>query len=1143
MTRSFVHLHTHTEYSLLDGAVRCEEAARTAAAMGMPAVAMTDHGVMYGAVEFYECCIKAGVKPILGCEVYVEPDGHRSREKKGKNHHLILLAENQEGYNNLIRLVSIANTDGFYYKPRIDHELLSRYGKGLIASSACLAGEIPSLILDGRDEDAFNRAAFYRDLLGDGNFFLEVMHNGIPEQAVVNRKIVEIARKGHFPLVATNDVHYLTSGDYDWHEILLCVQTKNTIDATNRMTFSTNDFYFRSPEEMDAFFGSEIPEALDNTVLIAERCSVTLPLGAREYKLPTLALPDGETLDTKLEKDAKQGLTARFEGREIPPGYAERLAYELSVIRTMGFAGYFLIVSGIIQDAKDRGIPIGPGRGSAAGSLVAYSLRITELDPIRYDLLFERFLNPERISMPDIDTDVSDRGRDELLKSIVQKYGKDHVSQIITFGRMKSKNAILDVGRALGIPLADVRKVSNSIPPTAESIQESVTASKDLQELRKSDPRIARLLDSASHIEGLARHCSQHAAGVVITPVPLTDLVPIQRIRESEDQVVTQYSMEPVEKLGLVKMDFLGLKTLSVLEEALENIRGNEKTCPELEHIPLDDQKTYEMLQDGDTLGVFQLESSGMRRLLRKLRPDCFEDLVAVLALYRPGPLGSGMVDQYVERKHGRSRVEYLHPCLEPVLRETYGVVLYQEQVMQCAATMAGYSLGEADLLRRAMGKKKVEVMEQQRAKFVSGAVERGVEKKKAEEIFDIIQEFAGYGFNKSHSAAYALISYHTAFLKANFPSEFMAAYLSSQIASKKEVKAEYVREVRESGIPVLPPDINSSLSRFTAVGDIVRFGLGGVDKVGAGAVESIIESRRSKGPFTSLWDFISRVDLRVVNKAVIENLIRSGAFESIHANRRSLLDALPEFISMAQKCVEDVNQCSLFEGNADDSPPPEPDLPEAEECSQRERLEMEKDVMGLYISGHPFEHVAPRIARFATCRIGEVGRWSGRKTMPCVGGIVIGMKERLTKSGDPMGILELEDDANKIEAVCFPKIWPGVKSAVHEGDVCLVRGSLDERGNGSIIVKDISSLDEKEQNATPMAKISIDANQLAAVSMKQLYRILRSHPGKSPVMMEFTRPEETVRLFQQDICVSPDSELRHSLASLLSEAAFEIHV
>ncbi len=1143
MTRSFVHLHTHTEYSLLDGAVRCEEAARTAAAMGMPAVAMTDHGVMYGAVEFYECCVKAGVKPILGCEVYVDPEGHRSREKKGKNHHLLLLAENQEGYDNLIRLVSIANTEGFYYKPRIDHDLLSRYGKGLIVSSACLAGEIPSLILEGRDEDACSRAAFYRDLFGDGNFFLEVMYNGIPEQATVNRKIVEIARRGNFPIVATNDVHYLTKDDYDWHEILLCVQTKNTIDAPNRMSFSTNDFYFRSPEEMDALFGNELPEALDNTLLIAERCSVSLPVGAREYRLPTFELPDGETLETKLEKDAKLGLEARFAGREIPQGYSERLAYELNVINSMGFAGYFLIVSGIIRDAKEHGIPIGPGRGSAAGSLVAYSLRITELDPIRYDLLFERFLNPERISMPDIDTDVSDRGRDELLRSIVRKYGKDRVSQIITFGRMKSKNAILDVGRALGIPLADVRKVSNCIPPTAESIGDSIAASKDLQEMRKADPQIARLLDSASHIEGLARHCSQHAAGVVITPVPLTDLVPIQRIRESEDQVVTQYSMEPVEKLGLVKMDFLGLKTLSVLEEALENIRENGKNCPSLEDIPLDDLKTYEMLQNGDTLGVFQLESDGMRRLLKKLRPDCFGDLVAVLALYRPGPLGSGMVDQYVERKHGKAKVEYLHPLLEPVLKETYGVVLYQEQVMQCAARMAGYSLGEADLLRRAMGKKKVEVMEQQRAKFVTGAVERGVDRKKAEEIFDIVQEFAGYGFNKSHSAAYALISYHTGYLKANYPSEFMAAYLSSQIGSKKEVMANYVREVRESGIPVLPPDINSSLSRFTAVDDVVRFGLGGVDKVGTTAVEAIIETRRNGGPFRSFWDFISRVDLRVVNRAVAENLVRAGAFESLHDNRQSLLDALPDFVSMAQRCAEDENQCSLFGGDQDDSASPEPDLPETEDCSFYERLAMEKQVMGLYISGHPFEQVASRIARFATCRIGEVGRWSGKKTAPCIGGIVIGLREKFTRNGDPMGILELEDDSNKIEAVCFPKVWPGIKASIHEGDVCLVRGSPDDRGTGTIIVRDVALLDEKEQNTAPMTKITIDATLLGSVSMKQLYRVLRSHPGRSPIMMEFIRPEETVWLYQQDICVNPDPELRISLASLLSEGAFEIHV
>ncbi len=783
MTRQFVHLHVHTEYSLLDGAIRCDQLAAKTAEYGMPAVAMTDHGAMYGAVEFYHRCTSAGVRPIIGCEMYVDPDGHRSREKRGKNYHLLVLAENDEGYHNLVKLVSIANTEGFYSKPRIDHTLLSQYRSGLIVSSACLAGEIPSLILEDREDEALKRAMLYRDIVGKDNFFLEIMYNQIPEQAVVNKTLVRMAREHDFPLIATNDAHYLSQEDRDWHEVLLCVQTKSTLDDEKRMTFTTNDFYLRSPEEMDRFFGAELPDALDNTVLIAERCNVTLPLDDRNYKLPNLRLPEGETLETNLEKESWAGLQQRL-GGQVPDDYEQRLRYELSVINSMGFAGYFLIVAGIIKAAKDRGIPVGPGRGSAAGSVVAWSLRVTELDPIKYNLLFERFLNPERISMPDIDTDVSDKGRDELLQYISDQYGHDRVSQIITFGRLMSRNAVKDVGRVLSMPVADVNAITRLIPLDAKSIPDALERSPELAAMNRKGSMVEKVLTIATHIEGLARHCSQHAAGVVITPMPVTDLVPVRRI--GNDQIVTQYSMEPIEKLGLVKMDFLGLRTLSVIEEALENIALGGKAVPDIENIPLDDGKTYEMLQRADTLGVFQLESGGMRRLLKKIRADCFDDLVAVLAMYRPGPLGSGMVDQYIRCKHGEAKVEYLHPLLEDVLRETYGVVLYQEQVMQCAAILAGFSLGEADILRRAMGKKKTDVMEQQRAKFVAGCEERGISRKKAEDTFDIIQEFAGYGFNKSHSAAYALITYQTAWLKANYHAEFMAAYLSSQIGTSR---------------------------------------------------------------------------------------------------------------------------------------------------------------------------------------------------------------------------------------------------------------------------------------------------------------------------------------------------------------------
>ena len=1138
MTRPFVHLHVHTEYSLLDGAIRCGQLAERTSALGMSAVAMTDHGAMYGAVEFYDKCLSAGVKPIIGCEMYVDPEGHASREKKGAAHHLILLAENDEGYRNLVKLVSIAYTDGFYYKPRIDHDLLSRYGKGLIASSACLAGEIPSLILEGREQEALQRAILYRDIMGKDNFFLEVMYNAIPEQAAVNRALVRMARDHGFPLVATNDAHYLLKEDYDWHEVLLCVQTKSNLDDEDRMSFSSNDFYLRTPEEMDSFFGADLPDALDNTVAIAERCNVKLHLGERDYKLPVLDLPEGETLESNLEKEAWAGLKERM-GESVPEKYQDRLRYELHVINSMGFAGYFLIVAGIIRAAKNRSIPIGPGRGSAAGSLAAYSLRITELDPIRYNLLFERFLNPERISMPDIDTDVSDKGRDELLHYISGRYGKDRVAQIVTFGRMKSRAAVRDVGRVLGLPQKDVNTVAKLIPMGVASIAEALDQAPELAALKKSDKAVERVLDMAANIEGLARHCSQHAAGVVITPVPVTDIVPVRRI--GEDQIVTQYPMEPIEKLGLVKMDFLGLRTLSVIQDAVGNISLAGKTPPDMERLPLDDAKTYGMLQNADTLGVFQLESSGMRQLLRKLRVDCFEDLVAVLAMYRPGPLGSGMVDQYIQCKHGKAKVEYLHPLLEDVLRETYGVILYQEQVMQCAAVLAGYSLGEADLLRRAMGKKKADVMEQQRAKFVHGCRERQIDEKTAEEIFDIIQEFAGYGFNKSHSAAYALITYQTAYLKANFPAEFMAAYLSSQIGSEKSVLAGYIREVRNSGIQVLPPDVNSSMADFTAIGEVVRFGLGAVSKVGHGAVEAVIQARNAGGPFASLWDFLCRVDLRIVNKSVVENLVRAGAFDTVSPNRRQLLEGLPDLVQAAQKKSAEGLQRSLFDSIGSEGDDLGPDLPDVQDYTLHERLDLEKESMGLYISGHPFEQHEARVRPLSNCRISELRSWRSRRIPPLVAGMVLAVRERTTRNGDTMGILEMEDGESRVEAVCFPRTWTGLRGKVEPGQICLVQGFAEDRGELSVIAKDIIPVAEAGESIPPFVRISLLADFLGQISFKELIRALKTYPGKSPVILEFRNDIESTMVCLADVRIDSRAPLAAVLSEVIPEELFQI--
>ena len=1106
--KPFVHLHVHSEYSLLDGANKCDALASAACDMGMDSVAITDHGVMYGCVEFYNKCRSKEIKPILGCEVYVDPNGYTCREGKNQ-YHLILLAENEEGYHNLMKIVSVANTDGFYYKPRIDHELLAKHSKGLIGASACLGGELPSLIMRGDNEGAISRAGLYRDILGEENFFLEIQHNSIPEQAIVNKRLIEIARKENYQLIATNDVHYMRRSDAEWHDILLCVQTNSNVDDPNRYRFRGNDYYFRSPQEMWDLFGSEVPDCLTNTQNIADRCDVKLQMG--HYYLPEFPLPEGETLESYLRRTAETGLKQRLKSEYPPENYMKRLYYELEVIEQMGFPGYFCIVADIISAAKQRGIPIGPGRGSAAGSVVAWSLGITDLDPIKYNLLFERFLNPERISMPDIDTDVSDKRRDELIEYIVRKYGSDRVAQIITFDRMKSKGAITDVGRALGMTVPDVRRVTKLIPDSLKSgitnISEALAGVPDLKAIYDTEPAVRKLLDISAHIEGISRHCSQHAAGVVITPKPIIEMVPVRKFGES--QIVTQYSMEPVEKLGLVKMDFLGLRTLSVIEGALENIRANGKGTIDLEDVPMDDHKTFEMLQHGDTLGVFQLESSGMTALVVRMKPDCFEDLIALVALYRPGPLESGMADQYVKCKHKEEPVHFLHPALAESMKETYGVILYQEQVMQSASALAGYSLGEADLLRRAMGKKKAEVMAEQREKFIKGAVKNNVELKKAEEIYDIIEKFAGYGFNKSHSAAYALISYRTAWLKANYGPEFLAAYLSSIVGSKMSVLGQYIRSVREAGFSVLPPDINESKEDFSASGDIIRLGLSAIAKVGQSAVRNIIESRENEGAFQSFWDFFQKIDTRVVNRGVIENLIKSGAFDSLEENRAKLLNALPAFLEYASKRCSDSNQCSLFD-NVDDAVL-DPVMEECEDFTVREKLDFEKESMGLYISGHPYDNYYPLIRNYINCTFSDLLLWQSANQPVISAGLLTSYKERYTKKGDPMGVLDFEDSESTIEAVIFPKQWNKYKPLLKIGSLYFIKGQLKQDRGLSILADEIITEEDYKSLLTPHVTITIEADGLGEAFYGDLCKLLRKYPGNHEVLLKLINSEQTV--------------------------------
>lgn len=1145
--KDFVHLHVHTEYSLLDGAIRTKDLAAKVASWdtSIKAVAMTDHGVMYGAVEFYENCLAQGVKPILGCEAYVAPLGVDDRTNKRANH-LILLAENNTGWHNLMKLISLANTKGFWYKPRIDRSMLEQYCEGIIASSACLAGEIPQLILSDDMEGAVKLAEYYRDTMGSGNFFLEVMPNTLPQQAVVNEAVIDISRKTGIPIIATCDSHYLNREDYDWHKTLLKINT-HAEPEDDAFGFDRNEFYLMTPDEMYDKFSGTIPEALANTAEIAERCNVTLQLKTGKYLLPHIDIKEGMTADDELRERAHDGLKMRFDARgvEIPDDYAKRLEYELGVITQMGFTDYFLIVSGIIQAAKSRNIPIGPGRGSAAGSLVAWSLRITELDPLRYSLLFERFLNPERISMPDIDTDVSDKGREELLKYISDYYGADHVAQIITFGRMKGRQSVKDVGRTLNLDYALMNETAKLIPAMCKNLMQAVDETPDLKAAYDGDMTLHNIIDKAAHIEGLARHTSQHAAGVVISPVPITDIVPVKRLGNGEtEQVVTQFTMEGVEKVGLVKMDFLGLSTLSIIEEALTNIRANGKPLPDMNAVNdrLDDPATFKILQEADTMGVFQLEADGFRAMLRKLRIDCFEDLVAALAMYRPGPLDSGMVDTYIDCKHGRRKPEYPHPSLEPVLRETYGVILYQEQVMQCASVLAGYTLGEADLLRRAMGKKKVEEMQKQRDKFLTGAKDKGINPDTASSIFDNIEKFAGYGFNKSHSAAYALISYDTAWLKANYPAEFMAAYLSSQMKAKREVLGHYVSEVRRNGIQVLPPDINSSMESFAAVGEVIRFGLGAVSRMGHNTVMMIIRERDNGGKFTSLWNFMKRVDMSLMNKTVFENLIKAGALDEINPNRAMLLNALPSYLEAIQKVnvVRKNVQLSLFDmdDKEDEAVSAEPDMPEVPEFDEHTRLDYEKQVTGLYISGHPYESYQPEISPFTNCTITDIPAWKSEDVKLCVGGIISSLKAKTTKKGAAMCTLQLEDTEGSVEVVIFPKMWEELKGTITAGEACVVEGRPDDRGQ--VVADRIMMPDELDGKGRRYVTVSVDAEECRNAGMKKFVRAMHESRGKWRVILELKGNDETYRVHVGGWSVEPE-KLKVSLLGVISSGNFSV--
>ncbi len=1123
----FVHLHVHTEYSLLDGAIRLSDLLERARQYRLPAVAVTDHGAMFGTVEFYKAAIKAGIKPVFGCEAYVAPGSRfdRRTDPHGQsNYHLILLARNQEGYRNLCRLVTAGWTEGFYYKPRIDKEILREHAQGLIGLSACLKGEVPRALQRGDVEGARRLAEEYAGIFGEGNYYFELMENGIPEQRQVNEALIGLGRELGIPVVATNDCHYLDRDDAKSHEVLVCIQTGKTLDDEKRMKMSTDAFYLKSPEEMASEF-SYCPEAVGATVEIAERCNVELDL--KTYHFPEYELERDETLAECLERLAREGLEDRLRARtyrsreeeaEVRRRYAERLETELETIREMGFPGYFLIVQDFINWAKKNGVPVGPGRGSAAGSLVAYALRITNLDPMPYGLLFERFLNPERVSMPDIDVDFCFENRDKVIGYVTERYGADKVAQITTFGKMLARAVIRDVGRVMGLPYAEVDRIAKLVPARLGiTLKQALEEEPRLREAAEADPRVAELIRHAIKLEGLNRHASTHAAGIVIGNRPLVDYLPLYKGQNGE--LVTQFAMKSVESIGLIKFDFLGLKTLTVITDAtrLVNQRLPEGERLDIDRIPLDDPKVYELLCRGETTGVFQLEGSGMKELMVKLRPSTFEDIIALVALYRPGPLGSGMVEDFIRRKHGEIPIEYQLPELEPILRDTYGVIVYQEQVMQIAQVLADYSLGEADLLRRAMGKKNPEEMAKQKSRFLDGARRKGIDPKKAEKIFDLMAKFAEYGFNKSHSAAYALVAYQTAYLKAHHPVEFMAALLTNDRANTDKVVKD-IAECREMGIRVLPPDVNESDLHFTAVGDAIRFGLAAVKNVGEAAIENVLRARREDGPFRGLADFCNRVDLQKVNRKVIESLIRCGAFDSLGGTRAQYLAYLDRAMEQAASLQRDrargqTNLFDLFAGNGPGDGPSrsDDDLPDVPPLSASEELRAEKEVLGMYLTGHPLAEWGELLQSCTDVPLAELGDRPDRSTVT-VGGIVAARRVIRTKSGSRMAFFTLEDLTGTVEVVAFSEVFARAEALIDTEDVPLVvRGTLEKNEESAkILAEEILTLEAAPERLTREVHIQVNAALHTRKDLEALRRLLSApeNRGTTPAFLHIVIPE-----------------------------------
>lgn len=1133
----FVHLHNHSQFSLLDGATKIDAMVKRAKEYKMPALALTDHGNLFGAMEFYTKCKAEGVVPIIGCETYVAPRGmaHKASIPGAPDggYHLLLLAKNLTGYKNLVKLSSAAYTEGFFYRPRIDFELLKQHGEGLIATSACVQGEVAQSLLAGRPEQAEEIARRYLDLLGKEHYYLEIQDHNIDIEDKVRPQVISLAHKLGVHLVATNDCHYLEQKHSKAHDALLCIQTGKVLSDKDRMRYNTDQIYFKSPEEMKKLF-RETPEAIENTVAIAEMCHLELVTG--QFYLPDFPLPDNyKTKEEYLAHLANEGLRRRYD--RLTPELQTRLDYELGVISRMGFAGYFLVVADLVEYAKNNGVPVGPGRGSAAGSLVSYCLGITDIDPIRFDLLFERFLNPERISMPDIDIDFSDRGRDRVMQYVINKYGKDNVCQIITFGTMAARAAIRDVGRVLGMSYAEVDRIAKIIPfEVGMRLEEAMRLKPELKQMAQEDPRIATLLDFSQTLEGLTRHASTHAAGVVIAPAPLTEFVPL--FKGSKGEVTTQYSMTWIESIGLLKMDFLGLRTLTVLEDAENAVRDNCGVTINWNDIGLEDPKVYELFASGETTGIFQFESSGMRDYLRKLRPSVFEDIIAMNALYRPGPLDMNMIETYIDRKHGREAVEYYHPSIEKILRDTYGVIVYQDQVMQVAAALAGFSMAKADTLRAAMGKKKAALMAQMKLEFIDGAVERKVPRDVAERVYDFCETFARYGFNRAHSASYAILAYRCAWLKSHFPVEFMAALMTSEMGDTDRIRI-LMRECQRLNVAVDPPDINVSRSAFTARGERILFGLSAVKNVGEGAVDVIVRARDEGEPFSSIFDFTSRVDVRTVNRRALEALVCAGAFDRIPGHRAQLLGALDAAISYGAQSATDRRrgQASLFDGGlAVDTPAPQ--LPEVAEWTAAERLAKEKEALGFYVSSHPLHDFAEELQLFSTVSTDQAGDLPDEAEVS-IGGVVTALKTQPDRKGQMMAFLTLEDFGGTLEVICFAEPFRRCSAVLVNDALVLLTGRLNTREGErpKLLLSNATPLAEVRSGAVLDVHARLTPELVASGALDELDQILgRYDKGNGFLFLYYPIGAETVKIRSSRVRLDAQRPLIASLRELLGQ-------